>query len=148
MKAIAISAALVAALGGCVLLRAPRAEERPRWRLTAPTAYDHGCALGRAFVRKSGKAGVGMTVELRSRGDCAVVIARAELVLANGERVPAGLRQVPPMKGRSLLYTWLAFPFDNNRAWNRGVVDGAFELDLVLDGTPAPTWRIPAHHDF
>jgi len=149
VKAIALAVALatVATLGGgCVLLRAPNQSERPRWRVTAPTAYDHGCVLGRAFIRKSGKDGVGMTVELRSRTTCQVVIARAELVLASGERVPAGIRQVAPMTGRSLLYTWLAFPFDNNRAWNRGVVDGAFELDLVLDGAPAPTWRFAAHH--
>lgn len=139
-------AALAVTLGGCVLLRAPTLDERPRWRITADRGWQHGCALGRAFVRKSGKAGVGMTVQLRSRTDCNVTIARAELVLASGERVAAGVRQVPAMKGRSLLYTWIAFPFDNNRAWNRGDVDGTFELDLVLDGAAAPTWRMPAHH--
>jgi hypothetical protein len=104
--------------------------------------------MGKAYVRKSGKAGVGMTVELRSRTDCAVAIARAELVLANGTRVAAGIRDIAPLVGRSLAYTWLAFPFDNNRAWNDGDVDGTFELDLVLNGEPAPTWRMPAHHDF
>jgi len=143
-SAVTVVAAL--ALGGCVVTRAPSPAERPRWRLTAPTTFEHGCALGRAFIRKSGKTGVGMAVELRSRGDCTVAIARAELVLASGERVPAGFMPVPPLAGRSLIYTWVAFPFDNNAAWNRGDVDGAFELDLVTNGDRAPTWRLPAHH--
>jgi len=145
MKLVAVVAAL--ALAGCVLMRPPRPAERPRWRLAASPNFDHGCAWGKAFVRKSGKAGVGMTVELRSRGDCAIAIARAELVLASGRRVPAGILDVPPMQGRSLAYTWLAFPFDNNAAWNRGDVDGTFELDLVTNGERAPTWRLPAHHE-
>jgi hypothetical protein len=153
MKPLVLAAltAIAVALGsGCVLLRPPSASERPRWRLTAPSDYAHDCIVGRAFVRKSGKTGVGMTLELRSRGDCAVTIARAELVLASGRRVPAGIRAVPPLAGRSLVYTWLAFPFDNNAAWNRGDRDGVFELDLAIAGAPAPatTWRIPARHAF
>jgi hypothetical protein len=146
--AVPIAIAITVALGGCVVLKAPSSGERPRWRFTAPAAWQHGCAVARAFVRKSGKAGVGVTVELRSRADCAIAIARAELVLASGRRVAAGIREVPPMRGRSLVYTWLAFPFDNNRAWNDGDVDGTFELALVLDGAPAPVWRLPAHHAF
>jgi len=145
MKLAATVAALIA-LGGCIVTRPPRPDERPRWRLSAPTTFDHGCAWGKAFVRKSGKAGVGMTVELRSRTDCDVAIARAELVLASGERVSAGFMPVPTLVGHSLIYTWLAFPFDNNAAWNRGDVDGTFELDLVTNGDRAPTWRLPAHH--
>ena len=142
-----VTAVVVAlALGGCVVTRAPRPDERPRWRITGYQNFDHGCAWAKAFVRKSGKTGVGMTVELRSRTDCAIAIARAELVLASGERVPAGIRDVAPLAGRSLVYTWLAFPFDNNAAWNRGDVDGTFELDLVTNGDRAPTWRLPAHH--
>ena len=139
---------LVGALGGCVVMRPPTPAERPRWRLTQPVVFGHGCALGRAFVRKSGKAGVGMTLELRSRADCAIAIRRAQLVLADGKRVDAGVREVPALRGRSLVYTWLAFPFDNTAAWNAGVVDGAFELDLVVAGAAAPTWRLPARHAF
>lgn len=144
MKLIATVVALIA-LGGCVVLRPPKPDERPRWRLDRMAPFDHGCVIGRAFVRKSGKAGIGVTVELKSRGDCAVEIARAELVLGSGQRVPAGIRVVPPMQGRSVLYTWLAFPFDNNAAWNRGDDRGKLEFDLVVNGERAPTWWFPAY---
>jgi hypothetical protein len=153
-RVIAAIVASVTLLAGCVVLRAPRVDERPRWRLAAPApAFDHGCVLGRAWIRKSGKDGVGMTVELRSRpevgtGDCAVAIARAALVFPDGKRVDAGIRDVPLLRGRSLVYTWIAFPFDNNRAWNDGRDEAAFELDLVVAGAAAPTWRMKARHAF
>jgi hypothetical protein len=145
-----LAIAAIVAAGGCVLLRPPSADARPRWRIVEPASagFDHGCALGRAWIRKSGKDGVGMSIELRSRGDCAVAIARAALVFPDGKRVDAGIREVPPMRGRSLVYTWLAFPFDNNRAWNDDRVDATFELDLVVASAAAPTWRMKARHAF
>jgi hypothetical protein len=118
----------------------------PRWRFVdGPAAQvDAGCALGRAFVRMSGKTGVGLTVELRSRGDCLVRFARAELVL-DGQRAPATLPAEVALRGRSLVYVWLPFEFDNNRAWNEGRRSGTFEIDLDAGGTVTP-WRIAADH--
>jgi hypothetical protein len=136
--------AVLAAAGGCILTRGPSPEDRPRWRIVEPTAFAHGCASARAFVRKSGKTGVGMSIELRSHGDCAIAITRAELVLSDGQRVAAGFQPVPPLVGRSLIHHWLAFPFDNNAAWNRHVVDGVFELELTVAGAAAPPWRLAA----
>lgn len=145
-RRVAILLATAMTATSCYLLRPPDSDERPRWRVAA-TELAHDCVLARGFVRKTGKTGFGMTLELRSRGDCAVAIARAEVVLADGHRAPAGIRALAPLRGRSLIYTWLAFPFDNNAAWNRGVVDGQVELDLVVNGRRAPTWRLAAHQE-
>jgi hypothetical protein len=127
-------------LGGC----GGASRELPRWRFTQATDVDAGCVLGRAFVRMSGKTGVGVTVELRSRGDCTVRFARAELVL-DGRRAPATLPAPIELRGRSLIYVWLPFEFDNNRAWNDQLRDGTFEIDLDAAGTTT-TWRIAAAH--
>ncbi|MBZ0234402.1 MAG: hypothetical protein K8M05_18880 [Deltaproteobacteria bacterium] len=135
---LALTAALVAACGGAY-------REHPRWRFTAPAELEAGCVLGRSFIRMSGKTGVGVTVELRSRGDCTVRFTRAELVL-DGMRAPATLPAPLTLKGRSLVYVWLPFELDNERAWNEGKRAGTFELDLEVDGAAAPTWRIAADH--
>lgn len=135
---IAITAALVAGCGGAY-------RELPRWRFTQPAETERGCVLGRGFIRMSGKTGVGVTLELRSRGDCTVRVARAELVL-DGKRAPATLPAPLELKGRSLVYVWLPFEFDNERAWNEGQRAGAFEIDLEVAGVATPTWRIAADH--
>jgi hypothetical protein len=131
---------LAITLGGC----GGAYREFPRWRFTSTSEVDAGCALGRAFVRMSGKTGVGLTVELRSRGDCPLRIARAELVL-DGKRAPAHLPAPIALRGRSLIYVWLPFEFDNEQAWNDHLRSGTFEIDLDAGGT-ITTWRIAADH--
>jgi hypothetical protein len=118
--------------------------EFPRWRFTGPAEVDAGCALGRAFIRMSGKTGVGVNIQLRTRGDCRVRLARAELVL-DGVRAPATLPEPILLRGRSLVYVWVPFEFDNEAAWNAGRRDGTFEIDVEAGGT-ITTWRIPADH--
>jgi hypothetical protein len=134
------AATLLAACGGGL-------REYPRWRFAsgAPTEMERGCVLGRSFIRMSGKTGVGVTVELRSRGDCTVRFTRAELVL-DGMRGAATLPEPLTLRGRSLVYVWLPFELDMDRAWNDGKRSGAFEIDLEVAGVAAPTWRIPADH--
>lgn len=130
--------AVLAACGGAY-------REYPRWRFTDAAEMDSGCVLARSFIRMSGKSGVGVTVELRSRGDCTVRFARAELVL-DGVRAPATLPEPVALHGRSLVYVWLPFVFDNERAWNDGKRAGTFEIELEVAGAAAPTWRIAADH--
>jgi hypothetical protein len=119
----------------------------PRWRLTAPAPARTDCVEAQAFVRVSGKTGVGVSVQLRSFGDCAVRIARAELVLGD-RRYPAELPPPQTLPGRSLVYVWLPFAFDNNAAWNDGRRSGRFELQLEANGHTGETWIIPATHGF
>ncbi len=139
--AITVAAAALVALVAC----GGAYRDYPRWRFIAPAEVDRGCMRGKSVIRMSGKTGVGITVELRSRGDCNVRFVRAELVL-DGQRAPATLPAPLELRGRSLVYVWLPFEFDNQAAWNAGRRDGAFEIDLEVAGVVAPTWRIAADH--
>ena len=117
----------------------------PRWTVDAPpdAIAWRDCAGARAFVRKSGKAGVGIALELRSNRDCTVEIARAELVLADGTRARGEVLPIAPLRGRSLVHLWLPVPFDGDRAWNRGVRAATLELDLAIAGAAQPTIALP-----
>jgi hypothetical protein len=119
----------------------------PRWTLADATPRRVDCVEAQAFVRVSGKTGVGVTLALRSRGDCVVRIARAELVVGD-TRFPAELPAAQTLPGRSLVYLWLPFPFDNEALWNDGRRRGQFELALDVNGVTGAPWIIPATHDF
>jgi hypothetical protein len=130
-------------IAGCGDRAKPR--QYPRWivepTLTQEIAW-RDCAGVRAFVRKSGKQGIGVAVELRSRTDCEVTVPRAELVLDDGTRAAATLA-VAPLRGRSLVYLWLPVHFDGDAAWNRGARRGRLELDLAIAGAAQPTIAVP-----
>jgi hypothetical protein len=150
-------AALVLAAAGCVVTRPPFTHERPLWRITSGDSFEAGCAIGRAFIRKSGKAGFGVALQWRSRGDCRVAIEAVRLRLAHreltaappGTGAAAKLAVVPlaavELPGRSLVYAWLPVQFDNDAAWNDGRDHGLLELDVAVAGAPATPWRIPVH---
>lgn len=135
-------------LAGCGDSTRPR--RFPRW-VVAPTMTQEitwrDCAGVRAFVRKSGKQGIGVAVELRSRTDCAVTVPRAELVLDDGTRAAATL-VVPPMRGRSLLYLWLPVHFDGDAAFNNGAKAGTLQLDLAIAGVAQPPITVPLVQQF
>lgn len=141
----AIVAALAAleVLAGCVITRPPRESERPRWRLAGDAPFDSGCALGRAFIRKSGKTGFGVTLQWRSRGDCQVAIEAVSLQLEGGGKITVPSIAPVALPGRSVVYAWLPVPFDNNAAWNDGYDRGTLELAVAVAGAPATPWRIP-----
>jgi len=132
-----------AALAGCVITRPPRESERPRWRIAGEDRFDAGCASGRAFIRKSGKTGFGVSLQWKSRGDCRVALDGVHLRFAHGAKivVPA----IPPLelRGRSIVYAWLPVPFDNNEAWNEGLDRATLELAVAIAGAPATPWQIP-----
>jgi hypothetical protein len=128
--------------------RAPQMSERPRWRLVAAEArYEGGCALARAFVRKSGKQGFGVALQLRSRGDCSFAIRGARLQFAGGPtlEIPSGVVAPVTLPGRSLLYAWLPIGFDNDAAWNADRDDATLELAVEIAGQPTTPWRLQVH---
>lgn len=138
-----LAAMLAAAASGCGGAR----RAYPRWVLADGAPHRAGCLESQAFVRVSGKTGVGMTVLVRSRGDCAVRLARAELVVGQS-RFPAELPAAQQLPGRSLVYWWLPFSFDNETLWNDGWRRGQFELAFEVNGVPEGPWIIPATHEF
>lgn len=119
----------------------------PRWTIDEGTTTRTDCVEAQAFVRVSGKTGVGVAVQLKSHGDCAVRVTRAELVIG-AQRHAAEVPQVTTLAGRSLVYVWLPFAFDNNRAWNDGLRSGQFELQLEANGHAGAPWIIPTNHEF
>ncbi len=111
----------------------------PRWVVdgAADVAW-RDCAGLRAFVRKSGKEGIGVSLEVRSRKDCAAAIVRAQLVFDDGARAAATIPALPALGGRSLRYLWMPIHFDGDDAWNRGVRRARLDVEVAIDGVAQP----------
>jgi hypothetical protein len=131
-------------LAGCVAIRPPELHERPLWRITGNDMLDADCVIARAFVRKSGKQGIGMAVQLHSRTDCTFAPTSIALVFADGSTQSLPLPPPTLLHGRSLLYAWYPLAFDNNAAWNAGKHDATLALAYTA-GTRTGTWTIGMH---
>ena len=131
----------IALSSGCIVTQPPKLDQRPRWHLPQGANLDADCLLGNAFVRKSGKQGIGLALRLRSRTDCAVSIDAVRVAFANSS---VSAPPIAPMqlRGRSQIYAWLPVPFDNNAAWNRERNRATLELALRINGKPV-TWALP-----
>lgn len=139
-----VRALLLLVFGACVVTRPPEMGERPRWRLTAPASYGADCAQVDAFIRKSGKTGIGLALRVRSIADCSFTITAARIVF--GRRVvTAGAVGPLALPGRSQLYAWLPIKFDNDAVWNDDRNDATIELDVAVAAQPTATWKIPVH---
>lgn len=135
--------AFLVLLAGCIATRPPKLDERPRWRVAGDAPLDAGCVLGRAFVRKSGKQGFGVALQLRSREDCAVIIDYLELVFPHRTlALDVVDRREHVLPGRSQRYAWLPVAFDNNAMWNAGHDTATLVLALRVAGQRV-AWRIP-----
>lgn len=144
MRSLLLAAALASA--GCP--PSHHAREFPRWVIAGSPERARGCAQVGAYVRKSGKEGIGVTVALRSVHDCDVRITRAALVWPDGARAEATLAGAqPPLVGRSVAYRWVAIAFDGDAAWNAGKHRATLELELSIDGARA-TWGYGVEHRF
>jgi hypothetical protein len=135
--------ALLALVTGCVVIRPPELTERPRWRITGNDELETDCVSARALVRKSGKQGIGMAVQLRSRMDCTFTPTSVALVL-HGETITLATPPPIELRGRSQLYAWLQLGFDNNAVWNRGANDGVLAV-VYTAGAQTGTWQIAMH---
>ncbi len=94
-----------------------------------------GCASLELWVSKSGKEG--MAVSIAGGGCPAQVTARFRL-----EHQPVG-EQTADVTSPDPAY--LPFPFDNERAWNEGRVDGTLEL-TVRTADAQETFSLPMKH--
>jgi hypothetical protein len=114
----------------------PRTERAyPLWKITADSSRAADCAALEAWVSKSGKEGVGVTVALSTAAqDCDVTWKSARFHLSQSV-VAAPL---PPAAHLSTApeYQYLAFAFDNETAWNRGDNAATLHLDLLVNGAP------------
>lgn len=134
----------LALLAGCVVMRPPNDGERPRWRITHDEQLDADCVSARALIRKSGKQGIGMAVQLRSRTDCTFAPTTAALVFPDGATLALPVPPPTPLHGRSQLYAWYVLGFDNNAVWNAGRNDAVLALGYIA-GASTGTWTIGLH---
>ncbi|MBI2389096.1 MAG: hypothetical protein HYV09_05720 [Deltaproteobacteria bacterium] len=123
---------------GCLLPESPR--RYAVWeRSTEGAQVLADCAEVDAWVSKSGKEGVGVTLELRGRSTapCVVTIASAKLRVGADEVAAKALPEPPTLRLGQRVHAYLAFSFDGDRAWNAGL-EGA----LIL-GAPQTTVTFP-----
>jgi hypothetical protein len=132
----------------CAATPAPRYQrDYPFWELRGETTAVLGCAETAAWVVKSGKTGLGLTVRVHATGGaCRVELTGASLRLASGTQV----RGVPDQRRLELArcqveHVYLPFQFDSEAAWNLGVRSGTLELGVATGGV-AHRWRMPAEH--
>jgi len=117
-------------LSGCFPSEGPR--RYPTWeRTTRGLQALADCAEADAWVSKSGKEGLGVTLELRGRSSkpCAVTIASARLRVEGAEYAAKQLPDPPMLRLGQHVHAYLAFSFDGDRAWNEGA-----EAELVITG--------------
>jgi hypothetical protein len=128
--------AVLAAAAVSIATPAPRhARNYPSWRVESLGARQVGCARFDAWIAKSGKRGVGITVELVARETCPVRVSAAQLMVG-GERVTTlRLPEARTLEAGETTHAYLPFEFDNEAAWNRGVRNGQLELEIVAAGT-------------
>jgi len=95
----------------------------------------------RVWISKSGKEGLGATVEARidsSRGECVASVEDARLVIDGTAIDPAAPPPSATMAGGEPAYLYLPFIFDNEAMWNDGRVRGTLHLAMKIDcGRPA-----------
>jgi hypothetical protein len=121
----------------------------PEWRITGEQEHRVGCATVRAWVSKTGKEGMGVTLRLSGSLGCAVVVRDARLVLGSQEIV--AVKQPPghSLTGARPVHVYLAFPFDGESAWNQGLRVASLRLDLGSDQatrTPSSVWELPLEY--
>lgn len=101
----------------------------PMWSLHTLGSRRLLCVELDAYVKKSGKTGVGLVLALRPvAASCNVELESASLDIG-GEHVAASALP-SPQRLHAATYLYLAFPFDNEAAWNAGRNDGALRLRL------------------
>lgn len=132
----------------CAATPAPRYQrDYPFWELRENQAPVLGCAEAAAWVVKSGKTGLGLTVRFHATGGaCRVDLTAASLRLANG----GVARGVPDRRHLDLArcqveHVYVPFQFDSESAWNLGIRSGTIELALATGGVRR-AWRMPAEH--
>ncbi|MBX3130149.1 MAG: hypothetical protein KF718_25755 [Polyangiaceae bacterium] len=139
------SLALVSAALACVATPRPMMRRNyPMWELEAARRVV-GCMNVAAWVSKSGKQGLGVTLELAPQGEaCELAILGAEVQLRDGDRVRAA--QLPgPLRLTGEGHVYLPFEFDNERAWNDGKRHATLRLELSAGGERA-RWVVPMEH--
>jgi hypothetical protein len=122
----------------------------PLWKLDSGELAPAGCAELRAWVSKSGKQGVGVTLRLSPRPGapkCDVRVVGAGLDVGRTRVAAARLPEPVTVGAGPAQHVYLPFAFDNEAAWNRGDRSGALVLQLTVDGALLPDVRVAMKHE-
>jgi hypothetical protein len=93
----------------------------PEWRAVGqPPDLDLGCGTARAWVSKSGKEGVGVTVRIAAEAGCEVEIREARFRVDGEDLVPLWPPSTAELASKPTIHVYMAFPFDGEKAWNHG----------------------------
>jgi hypothetical protein len=136
------AASVVLAALASLATSAPPQRAFPAWKLSGNHAGSVGCTSLEAWVSKSGKQGLGVTLAARGQDACIVNVVDAHIVLAGADRIAAA-RLPPPLAAGG--YVYIPFAFDNEAQWNAGRRTGDLVLDLVA-GDDRVTLRMPMIH--
>jgi len=142
------AAALALVALTCAATSPPRyARNFPSWEVVSGGERSLGCARASAWVSKSGKTGLGVSVRVEPAGEesCRVRLTGGALTLADGRVVPGIADGAEIALSGCVGYLYLPFELDNEAAWNLGVRSGTLALTVEVDGV-AHTWRMPAEH--
>jgi hypothetical protein len=151
LRAAAVAAAAMASLATSAMPPPPYVTTRdyPIWRPAAPAHLElDACGALDAWVSKSGKSGVGVTVRVSHLCERPRAARVLEVSLVMDGEVAAG-----ELPGEALALTphasrhaYVPLPFDNERAWNQGVRRG--ELVVAVDvGAGRQQLRVPMTHE-
>lgn len=130
-------AALASAATSAPAVRYPR--NYPAWQVISGSPVAYGCAELEAWVAKSGKQGMGVTVSAATRdGRPCRVTVRSATFRVGALAVPAARLPEPveAAAGTAPALLYLPFAFDNQTAWNRGDDTGVLELRLSVGDAP------------
>ena len=117
----------------------------PAWKLREAGAWRIGCANIDAWVSKSGKSGVGVTLQMESgsTSPCAVRVERARIevgpVTAHAAVLPV------PRTVQAIEHAYVPFEFDNEALWNDDFRAGELVV-AIRAGSATRELRIPMDH--
>jgi len=90
----------------------------PLWMIGGRPIGRAGCAEVEPWISKSGRQGVGATLRLRAvQEGCVVTLSSAALIVAGAEHRAASLPAAVTVTTKGPSHMYLAFAFDNLRAW-------------------------------
>lgn len=116
----------------------------PAWIVAGPANRDVGCAQVQAWISKSGKQGLGVTLRFTTPTEaaCYVQITSARVVLA-GNTMATLIALPTAVAPPPTAYVYLPFAFDNEAAWNDRKNVAALQIGLKPASGPEITWEIP-----
>lgn len=142
LAAVALASMATSAMPPPMILSA---RDYPIWRLSQPIAQQlDPCVTARAWISKSGRQGVGITLRLDHLCDDErqVPVQRVAMTLSSHRTFAVPKDKLPTLLlgPKSTQHAYLPIPFDNLAAWEQGAHAGVLEISV---GSDPKTLRAP-----